>query len=162
MEKNISVFCSTNDNPNGVTTSDLYMGETVSRGGRFCDMRQFDVPFRHEFKLSGSYPLPYERRFRGGAAELSRGRSGRSRGTPAASLFPGGRTNSETIRADRRRAQLYQPRYNQLDINFKKNFRSGSKRFSLQLDLFNVLNDNAIFGDQRRDRGVAGPGARRS
>ena len=39
---------------------------------------------------------------------------------------------------------MYQPRCNQLDINFKKNFRSGSKQFSVQVDLFNALNSNSI------------------
>ena len=34
----------------------------------------------------------------------------------------------------------------QLEVNFKKNFRAGSKRFSLRFDLFNALNGNAIFG----------------
>ena len=31
------------------------------------------------------------------------------------------------------------------DINFKKNFRSGRKTYSGQVDLFNALNGNAIF-----------------
>ena len=41
-----------------MTASDLYQSNTVARGGRFCDQGAFDVPFRHEFKLSGNYPLP--------------------------------------------------------------------------------------------------------
>ena len=53
------LFCESNDNPNGPTTNDLYQGRPVSQGGRFCDQRQFDVPFRHEFKLAGNYSLPY-------------------------------------------------------------------------------------------------------
>jgi hypothetical protein len=127
MEKNISVFCDTNDNPNGVTSSDLYQGVTVSTGGRFCDNRDFDVPFRHEFK---SYP---------GSPRVITWQ-------PAASLFPGGsRTNAETIILTKPGA-LFLPRYSQLDINFKKNFRAGQKRFSVQLDLFNALNANAIWG----------------
>ena len=39
---------------------------------------------------------------------------------------------------------LYYPRYNQLDLNIKKSFRSGSKTFTLQADYFNVLNSNTI------------------
>ncbi len=41
---------------------------------------------------------------------------------------------------------VYYGQFNQLDINFKKNFRSGRKIFSLQLDLFNALNGNVIDG----------------
>jgi hypothetical protein len=64
--------------------------------------------------------------------------------TPAASVFPGGaRTNSETIILTKP-GSLYQPRYNQLDITVKKNFRSGRKTFALQIDVFNVTNSSSI------------------
>ena len=43
-EHNISVFCENNDDPNGVSTNDLYSGATVSAGGRFCDQRKFHIP----------------------------------------------------------------------------------------------------------------------
>src|SRR5437667_6748570 len=57
-DHNISVFCSaTKNDPNGTTTTDLYLGETVASGGPFCDQRQFGIPYRHEFKLAGNYPL---------------------------------------------------------------------------------------------------------
>jgi hypothetical protein len=143
MEKNLSVYCSSDDDPNGVTTGDLYMGDTVSRGGRFCDMQQFSVPFLHQFKLSGSYTLPYGVDF-GAVIQSYPGSERTITWSPAASLFPGGRTNAETIRLTQP-GQLYQPRYNQLDINFRKNFRHGTKRYSLQFNLFNALNGNAIF-----------------
>ena len=41
---------------------------------------------------------------------------------------------------------VYYPRYNQLDLNLKKTFRVGRKLFSGQIDFFNALNGNAIFG----------------
>ena len=31
---------------------------SVARGGRFCDQRNFNMPFLHEFKLAGNYTLP--------------------------------------------------------------------------------------------------------
>ena len=40
---------------------------------------------------------------------------------------------------------LYYPRYNQLDVNFKKNFRTGRRSYRGQIDLFNALNGRAIF-----------------
>ena len=123
MERNVSRFCDTNDNPNGVTASDLYQGNTVSRGGRFCDQSKYDVPFRQEFKLSGNYPLP------GGVdfAAVLQAYPGLPRTItwqPAASLFPGGRTNAETIILNEP-GSLYLPRCTQLDINFRKIFRRG-------------------------------------
>ena len=52
---------------------------------------------------------------------------------------------------------MYYPRYNQLDLNVKKNFRVGRKSFSGQVDLFNALNGNAIFA--RNSAVAASPGA---
>jgi len=66
---------------------------------------------------------------------------------PGAGLFPSGRTNTESIILNKP-GSLYYPRYNQLDLNFKKNFRFGPKTFSGQIDFFNLLNGNAIFARQ--------------
>ena len=57
-EKNTSVFCESDDNPNGPPTGDLYQGRNVAQGGRFCDQRNFNMPFTQEFKLAGNYSLP--------------------------------------------------------------------------------------------------------
>jgi hypothetical protein len=65
--------------------------------------------------------------------------------SPAATVFPGGRTNAETIVLNKP-GSLYYPRYNQLDLNIKKNFRHGRKSYSGQIDFFNALNGNAVFG----------------
>jgi hypothetical protein len=142
-ERNLSVFCDSDDNPNGPTSNDLYQGRPVSQGGRFCDQRNFDVPFRHEFKLAGNYSLPYGVDF--GAVLQSYGGLERViRWTPAASLFPGGqRTQSQTIVLNEP-GSLFGERWNQLDINFKKNFRYANKVHTFQFDLFNVFNENAI------------------
>jgi hypothetical protein len=142
-EKNVSVFCSSDDNPNGPTIADLYTGSPAANGGRFCDQRKFDIPWTNEFKLAGSYPLPFHVDF-GAVLQSYAGSPRVITWTPAASLFPGGRTNSETVVLTKPGA-LYYPRYNQLDVNFKKNFRSGRKTYSGQIDLFNALNGDAIF-----------------
>jgi hypothetical protein len=142
-EKNVSVFCASDDNPNGPTVADLYTGSPVSNGGRFCDQRQFDVPWTNEFKIAGSYPLPF--RLDVGVVLQSYAGSPRTiTWTPAPGLFPGGRTNSETIVLNTP-GSLYYPRYNQLDVNLKKNFRTGRMSYSGQVDLFNALNGSAIF-----------------
>jgi hypothetical protein len=141
-ERNVSVFCDQSFDPNGVAMADLYQGSTASNGGRFCDQRNFGIPFRHELKLAGNYPLPYGMEL----AALLQSYPGLPRvitWTPAASLFPGGRTNSETIILSAP-GTLYLPRYNQLDINFKKNFQIGRVKFSGQADIFNALNSAAI------------------
>jgi hypothetical protein len=142
-EKNVSVFCSSNDDPNGPAVNDLYTGASASSGGRFCDQRKFSIPFTNEFKASGSYPLPMSMEV--GVVLQSYAGSARTitYAIPSA-LFPGGQTNSETIILNKP-GSLYYPRYNQLDLNVKKNFRVGRKTFSGQLDIFNAMNGNAIF-----------------
>lgn len=120
----------------------MYLGEAVDAGGRFCDQRKYDVPFKKEFKIAGNYPLP----FGIDVAAALQSYSGLARTityTPAAGLFPGGRTNSETQILNTP-GSLSMPRYTQLDVNFKKTFRSGQKTFTFQVDLFNVLNSNSI------------------
>jgi hypothetical protein len=142
MDRNVARYCALDDNPNGASIADLYLGETVSAGGRFCDQGAFGVPFKHELKLAGNVPLPYGFDFAAALQSYS-GLDRTITWTPAASLFPGGRTNAETIVLTPKGAISY-PRYNQLDVNFKKIFRSGQKTFTLQADVFNVMNSNTI------------------
>jgi hypothetical protein len=115
----------------------------AANGGRFCDQRKFQIPWTNEFKLAGSYPVSFGIDF-GAVLQSYPGNARVITWTPATSLFPGGRTNSETVVLNKP-GSLFYPRYNQLDLNFKKNFRAGRKTFSGQMDLFNALNGNAIF-----------------
>jgi len=143
-ERNISVYCQNDDNPNGPGTADLYTGATVAVGGPYCDWRNFHIPYYNEFKLAGSYPLPYGvdvsailQSYAGSARTITY--------QPVATLFPGGsRTNTETVLLNAP-GTLFYPRYNQVDMTFKKNFRAGRKTYSGQIDMFNALNANAIF-----------------
>ena len=141
-EKNVSVFCENNDNPNGPPTGDLYQGRNVARGGRFCDQREFNMPFQHEFKLAGNYTLPLGIDI--GAVMQSFGGLERViQWTPDAGLFPGGRTQSQTIILTEP-GMLFGERWDQLDVNFKKNFRYGNRVHTFQLDVFNIFNNNSI------------------
>jgi hypothetical protein len=131
------------DDPNGLITSDLYTGATITESGPFCDWSRFHVPLQNEFKLAGSYPFPYGFDV-SGILQSYAGTMRTITYQPPASVFPGGRTNTETLVLNAP-GSLYYPRYNELDLTFKKNFRVGRKTFSGQVDLFNALNNNAIF-----------------
>src|SRR5262249_1957341 len=133
-----------NDDPNGVNTNDLYSGATVSAGGRFCDQRTYNVPLRHEFKVAGNYPVRYVGIDLGFVLASYPGSDRVITWAPATNLFPAGRTNTETIVLSKP-GTLFQPRYNQFDVNFKKNFRQGRKTYVVELEIFNVLNANAVF-----------------
>jgi hypothetical protein len=143
LEKNTSVFCESDDNPNGPPSGDLYQGTNVARGGRFCDQRNFDIPFTQEFKLFGNYSLPYGVDI-GAALQSFSGLERVIVWTPAASLYPNGqRTQSQTLILNEP-GSLYGERWDQLDVNFKKNIRYGNKVHTFQLDIFNVFNNNSI------------------
>jgi hypothetical protein len=143
IERNISIYCTSDDDPNGSTGSDLYQGAPVAFGGRFCDQSKFNVPFKSDFKIAGSVPLPFSTSF-GANLQAYPGSVRMITWTPAASVFLGAsRTNSETIILTKP-GSLYQSRYNQLDITVKKTFRHTHKTFALQMDIFNVTNSSSI------------------
>ena len=141
IERNLSKFCDNNDNPNGTTTVNRF-GGTASSGGRFCDEEAFDVPYVSDLKIAGNMVLPLGVSF-GAIFQNYPGTARTITWAPAANVFPGGRTNAETIILSQP-GSLYQPRYNQVDVNFKKNFRHGNKVFTGQFDLFNVTNSASI------------------
>ena len=63
---------------------------------------------------------------------------------PAANLFPDGqRTQAQTLILTEP-GSLFGERWDQLDVNFKKNIRYGNKVHTFQLDIFNVFNNNSI------------------
>ena len=137
----VGKYCDNNDNPNGGTITTEF-GTVIANGGRFCDESKFDIPFRSDVKLAGSTPLAWGVNF-GAVYQTYPGSERVVTWTPAANLFPGGRTNSETIILSTP-GTTFQPRYNQIDINLRKNFRHGSKSFSAQFDVFNVTNSSSI------------------
>ena len=72
-------------------------GAMSPNGGRFCDQRQFDMPFMHEFKLAGNYSLPLGIDF-GAVIQSYPGLERVITWQPAANLFPNGqRTQAQTI-----------------------------------------------------------------
>jgi hypothetical protein len=147
-ERTLQRWCDTDDNPNGPTStgqfsaSDATTGVAAAFGGRFCDQTAFNYPLRHEFKLAGNYAFPFGFDF-GAVLQSYAGTERVIQWTPQANLFPGGRTKSETVVLTEP-GSLFADRWNQLDINFKKNFRYSHHVITLQLDIFNVLNSNAI------------------
>ena len=143
IERFVTQYCDFNDDPNGVPTTDLYQGWTVSTGGRFCDQSAYSIPYLSEVKFSGGYEMPLGVAF-GAVLQSYPGAERTITWSPAASLFPGGRTRPVSIMLTKP-GQLHYPRFSQLDINFKKNWRAGHKQYSLQLDFFNVLNANPVF-----------------
>ena len=142
-------WCDNNDDPNGPTTTGQFnptaatTGVDAPLGGRYCDQTQFPYPMRHEFKFAGNYVLPYGIDF-GAILQSYAGGERIIIWAPAASVFPGGaRTQAQSFILNPP-GSIFYDRWNQLDINLKKNFRHNNKVLTFQIDLFNVLNSNAI------------------
>ncbi len=150
-EHTLQRWCDNDDDPNGPTTTGQFnptaatTGVDAPLGGRYCDQTQFPFPFLHEFKLAGNYTLPFG--IDTGLVMQSYG--GQERiitWQPAANLFPNGqRTQAQTFILNPP-GSIFYDRWNQVDINVKKNFRHNSKVLTFQIDIFNLLNANPIRG----------------
>jgi len=120
----------------------------------YCDQTQFDIPFRAQYKLGGTYPLPYGLNVSGTFQSYPGTRNYGSGATnfdyvqqtyivPAALLTPGQATETVNLNVP---GSLYLPRWNQLDLRFAKKFTlpNGRGWWQLQADLFNTLNAHPV------------------
>jgi hypothetical protein len=130
---------------------------------RFCDWSQYDIPFRHDFKVIGTTPIGLGAQIGvvyqsyGEVAPGCRGtttgvcENGVSWAVPV-SAFPGGRrTQAVTVNlVEPGSARL--PRWNQVDMSLRRVFTIGRSRVDGSLDLFNVLNGSTVL-DYNRNYG---------
>ena len=120
----------------------------------YCDQTKFHIPFRTQFKLGGTYPLPYAFNVSGTFQSYPGTRGYGSGATnfdylqqtyivPAALLTPG--QASETVNLNRP-GTLYLPRWNQLDLRVARKFKmpNGKGTWQIQADLFNALNSHTV------------------
>ena len=129
-----------------------------------CDHTQLDIPYRHSFKLAGSYPLPLGLMV--GTSVVSNPGSliGSAVADPSlstnwavpANLFPGGRTQAVTVRLDTPGSQ-YLERWNQVDINLRRAFRVGRAEFEPGVDVYNVFNTNPVLTENQKFGSSLGP-----
>ena len=130
-------------NPNGSVQNDLYYAINFQRGGRFCDERKLDIPFRHDFKLAGTLPLPYAFEFSGTLVSFAGNETQTVWNVPA-SAFPNGQRTVTTLVRLTPPGTKYLPRWNQVDVAFKKNFRLGRYQYTAQADVYNALNSAVV------------------
>lgn len=139
--RTVLTTCDT-DNPNSYRFCD-------QSGGLYQELGAVDaIPFRHDFKLSGYYRLPY-------GVQLNMAWQNYA-GNPTAINYPvppaafavvGGRTQAVTVPLAAP-GTVFLDRWNQMDVGAKKSFNAGSDReFSLQIDVFNVLNASSVLGE---------------
>jgi len=147
-----------------VNVAQVVTTEAYADGTTYCH-RQY--PFRPDFKLSGSYVLPWEVLLSGNF-QFSRGlQNGGAGGSsllatwaiPSAAFAPGGAINgiplnstlgralnagspTKTVQLMRDGLDYGDDNLHQLDLRLSKRFRFGRYRLRGDFDIYNVLNDN--------------------
>jgi hypothetical protein len=130
---------------------------------RYCDQRELDIPYLAQFKLSGTYPLPYGVQVSGtwqgypgvptGTARQDGEYTAAQNRVPDPSLnvnYNVTRTIIPTLTVTSITVPLLKPgekyleRWNQIDLRFAKKFALRAFKFSAQFDMFNLLNSNSI------------------
>ena len=136
--RNVAVTCD-QENPNGSAANDLFFDISFVRGGRFCDERALDIPFRHDFKLAGTLPLPYQLEFSGTIVSYAGNESQIVWDVPASAFPNGQRTVPVQVRLTPPGTK-YLNRWNQVDVAIKKNFQFDNYQFVTQADVYNAFN----------------------
>ena len=114
---------------------------------RYCDQSQYGIPFRHDFKFAGSYPLPLGMQVGATMASYAGLPLAVNWSVPA-NLFPGGRTQSVTLNLVPPGSK-YLDRWNELDLSLRKVFKLGRYRVDGALDMFNALNSNVVLSENQ-------------
>jgi hypothetical protein len=146
LERQQDVTCTAPDNPNTL---------------RFCDDRENGLPFRKQFKVAGSYPLPWAAIQLSGSFQSVQG-SASSRNVaitrnstrypstcpapcPAGEVILPSTFNPATYTLQLvDQDTVYTERINQLDLKVQRNFRFGRVTFSPVLEFFNTLNSDDV------------------
>jgi hypothetical protein len=114
---------------------------------RYCDQSQYDIPFRSDFKLAGSYTVAWDVQV-GVALQSYAGQPLAVNWAVPSNLFPGGRTQAVTVNLIPP-GSSYLDRWNQLDLSFRKIFTVGRYRIDGALDMFNALNSNVVLSQNQ-------------
>ncbi|OFW29212.1 MAG: hypothetical protein A3H97_07350 [Acidobacteria bacterium RIFCSPLOWO2_02_FULL_65_29] len=130
---------------------------------RYCDQTKLDIPYLAQFKIAGTYPLPFDVQFSGtwqGWPGVPTGTNRQDNEYTAASnrvidpslnvnynvsrsLIPNLTVASVTVPL-LEPGTKYLDRWNQVDLRFARKFQYRQLRMQAQLDVFNLLNANSI------------------
>lgn len=143
IERTINVQCDSTWDPNTV---------------RFCDQSAYGMPWRHEFKLAGAYPLPFGLQVSAAlvswpgtvtGVNWSISRTTRYEAACKGSCTPGGIVIPGLVPTTLV-VPLVQPgttfneRWTQLDLGVRRMFRFGTKQLNADLQAFNAMNTAVI------------------
>ena len=155
FDRLVNVQCDDRSDPNNFVFT---LPTLTANTRRFCDQSKLDLPLRHEFKVAGSYSLPYGIQANAAIQSYS-GRELRTlwsisrttryaadcKGpcTPGALVIPN-LTPASLVLDLVAPGQAYYGRQTQLDVGLRKLFKIQKYQFSGQLDVFNALNTSYV------------------
>jgi hypothetical protein len=113
----------------------------------YCDQSKYPIPFRHDFKFAGSYPIVWGVQI-GATLQSYAGLPLAANWNVPTNLFPGGRTQAVTLNLIPPGSK-YLHRWNQLDVSFRKVFKVGRYQVDGALDMFNALNSNVVLQENQ-------------
>jgi hypothetical protein len=114
---------------------------------RFCDQSKYSIPFRHDFKFAGSYPVLWGVQI-GATLQSYAGLPLAVNWNVPADRFPGGRTQAVTVNLAAPGSK-YLHRWSELDLSFRKVFRVGKYQVDGAMDMFNALNSNVVLQENQ-------------
>src|SRR5207245_11009728 len=100
---------------------------------RYCDQSQFNIPFRHDFKFAGSYPIVWGAQI-GASLQSYAGLPLAVNWAVPSNLFPGGRTQAVTVNLVPPGSK-YLHRWNELDVRFGKVVKVGKYHMEGALEM---------------------------
>jgi hypothetical protein len=125
-----------------------------------CDQSQFDIPLRSDFKFIGTYPIAWGVQL-GAVLQSYAGAAVPVSWSVPATVFPGGRrtqavTLSTTVVGTGYTGSslsdpgsTYLPRWNQLDLSFRRVFVVRKVHIDGSLDMFNATNSSVVLSQNQ-------------
>lgn len=108
-----------------------------------CDQTAFDIPYRHDFKVVGTYPVAFGVQV-GAVLQSYAGVASPVTWAVPASVFPNGRRTQAVTVTISDPGSSYLDRWNQLDLSVRRAFRVGKMSIDGSIDMFNALNGNVV------------------
>ena len=109
---------------------------------RFCDQTRYNIPFLTQFKLAGTYALPYAIRL-GANFQSQPGTERIINYAVVRSILPTLTQTSVNVRLNEPGSE-YNDRVNQLDVTLSRSFRNRGVDVRPELSIFNMLNANPV------------------
>jgi hypothetical protein len=108
-----------------------------------CDQSKLGMPFRHDFKFNAAYPVGKGVQVGAVLQSYAGGMMSANWAVPA-NVFPNGQRTQAVMMNLYQPGTRYLPRWNQLDLSLKREFKLRRMSFTTSVDMFNALNVSTI------------------